>query len=271
MTTSAKKSADIILKKSNGFQPTLAIILGSGLGDLVTLLENPIVISYNELVDFPPCTVAGHHGNLYFGKLNNVPIACLQGRAHFYEGVSNQVAKTYIRTMKLIGCESILITNAAGSMRENIVPGDLVLIRDHINFQCQNVLVGKNEEEFGPRFIGMEDLYDVNFRKQLLAIAKKNNVTLHEGVYFGVLGPSFETPAEIQAFRTLGGDVIAMSAINESIVAHHCGLRVAMISVITNMAAGLSDEKLSHEVTLKGAEKGAARLQKLISTFLIAQ
>lgn len=268
MTVSAIQAAKIISEKAPGFTPILAMTLGSGLGDLVNLLDEVIKIPYGELPEFPPCTVAGHAGNLYLGKLKGVSVAFLQGRAHLYEGVSHAVAKTYVRTMKLIGCESFFITNAAGSMRENIAPGDLVLITDYINFQSQNVLVGYNEDEFGPRFIGMEDAYDVSLRQQLLATANKLTMELKQGVYVGVLGPQFETPAEIRAFKIMGGDVIAMSAINEVMTAHHCGMKVAMISSISNMAAGMSIEKLSHELTLAGVQKGAEKLKQLIVAFI---
>lgn len=268
MTQSAKLAAEIIAKKAPGFKPSLAIILGSGLGDIANLLDDAVKISYNELPDFPPCTVAGHAGNLYLGKLKGLPVACLQGRAHFYEGISSVVAKTYIRTMKLIGCESILLTNAAGSMREAITTGDLVLISDHINFQFTNVLVGPNENEFGERFIGMEDAYDENLRNQLLFTANTLHVPLKQGVYFGVLGPSFETPAEIRAFKMMGGDIVAMSLINEVIAARHCGLRVAAISAISNMAAGMSTEKLSHELTLAGVKKAVEHLKRLVLGFV---
>lgn len=268
MTESAKKAAQIISQKALGFTPKLAITLGSGLGDIAELLENPVKIAYSTLPDFPPCTVAGHAGNLYLGKLNGLPVACLQGRAHFYEGISPVVAKTYVRTMKLIGCESILLTNACGSMRENIVPGDLMLIRDHINFQFTNVLMGHNDSEFGERFVGMEDAYDMSLREKMLAIANQISVPLHQGVYFGVLGPSFETPAEIQCFKNMGGDVVAMSLINEVITARHCGLRVAAISAVSNMAAGMSREKISHELTLSGVKLATDKLKKLVLAFV---
>lgn len=268
MTQSAIQSAKIIAQKAPGFKPVLAMTLGSGLGDLANLLQDVVKIPYADLVDFPPCTVAGHAGNLFLGKLNGVPVAFLQGRAHFYEGVSPVVAKTYVRTMKLIGCESFLITNAAGSMRDDIHPGDLVLITDYINFQFQNVLVGHNEDEFGPRFIGVEDAYNMDLRKKLLAAAADLKMDLKQGIYFAVLGPQFETPAEIRAFKNMGGDVVAMSAINEVVVAHHCGMKVAMISSISNMAAGMSKEKLSHELTLSGVKKGAEKLQQLMLKFI---
>lgn len=268
MTHSAKEAANIISQKKPGFKPILAMTLGSGLGELADALEDVVKIPYSDLPDFPPCTVAGHAGNLYLGKLNGLPVAFLQGRAHYYEGVSHSVAKTYIRTLKLIGCESLLITNAAGSMRDNIVPGDLVLIKDHINFQGTSVLCGHNEDEFGPRFIGMDDAHDAALREKLLSIANANNITLKQGVYFAVLGPNFETPAEIRAFQTLGGDVVAMSAINEIVTAHHCGMRVAMISVVSNMAAGLSTQKISHELTLSGVKLATEKLKKLVLAFV---
>lgn len=264
MTQSAINAAKIIAQKASGFKPRLAMILGSGLGELADLLTDVIKIPYSDLPDFPPCTVAGHAGNLFLGKLNGLPVAFLQGRAHFYEGVSHTVAKTYIRTLKLIGCESILITNAAGSMREHIVPGNLVLMNDYINFQFTNVLSGHNDDDFGPRFLGMEEVYDLKLRKTLLSLSAELKITLHNGVYFAVLGPQFETPAEIRCFRNMGGDVIAMSAINEVTTAHHCGMRVAMISVVSNMAAGMSTEKLSHELTLSGVKKGTDNLKKLV-------
>lgn len=268
MTQSAINAAKIISQKAPGFKPVLAMTLGSGLGELADLLTDVVKIPYSDLPDFPPCTVAGHAGNLYLGKLNNVPVAFLQGRAHYYEGVSHTVAKTYIRTLKLMGCESILITNAAGSMRENIIPGDLVLINDHINFQGINVLCGHNDDDFGPRFLGMDDAYDMHLREKLISIATENNIALKQGVYFAVLGPSFETPAEIRAFKIMGGDVVAMSAINEIITARHCGMRVAMISVISNMAAGMDNVKITHELTLSGVKKGTENLKKVVLGFV---
>jgi xanthosine phosphorylase len=268
MTQSAIQAAKIIAQKAPGFQPKLAMTLGSGLGELADLLEDVIKIPYGDLPDFPPCTVAGHAGNLYLGKLHGLPVAFLQGRAHYYEGVSNTVAKTYIRTLKLIGCESILITNAAGSMRNHITPGDLVLITDHINFQGTNVLCGHNDDDFGPRFVGMDDAHDSKHREKFLSIANQLQIDLKQGVYFAVLGPNFETPAEIRAFQTLGGDVVAMSAINEIITARHCGMRVAMISVISNMAAGLSEQKISHELTLSGVKLATEKLKNLVLEFV---
>lgn len=270
MTHSAIAAAKIIQEKAKGFKPKLAITLGSGLGVIADLLTDAVKIPYTDLPDFPPCTIAGHAGYLHLGYLNGLPVACLQGRAHYYEGVSNTVAKTYVRTMKLIGCEAIFLTNAAGAMREDIAPGDLVLIHDYINFQFTNVLQGHNDDDFGPRFLGVEDIYDPALREKLSSVAAELNIPLKKGVYFAVLGPQFETPAEIKCFRNMGGDVVAMSAINEVVTAHHCGMKVVMVSAVTNMAAGMSTQKLSHELTLSGAKLAADKLKALVLGFVKA-
>jgi len=268
MTQSAYIAAEKIQSQLGDFKPILGIVLGSGLGGLTEHLTDTIKISYNDLPDFPPCGVVGHAGVLHLGYLNGVPVACLQGRAHLYEGVSSTVAKTYIRTLKLLGCEAMLLTNACGAMREDIVPGDLVLIHDYINFQFTNVLAGHNDNDFGPRFLGVEDVFDVELREKIISAATELKTPLKKGVYFAVLGPQFETPSEIRAFRQMGGDVVAMSAINEIVTAHHCGMKVVMVSAVTNMAAGMSVEKISHELTLSGAKIAAANLQPLVLSFV---
>ena len=168
------------------------------------------------------------------------------------------------RTLKLIGCETFISTNASGSFRENVPPGSVVAIRDHISFNFNNPLVGPNDDEFGPRFLGMEDVYHAATRKKLHTSATALNIKLHEGVYFGVLGPTFETPAEIRMYRMLGAEVIGMSTIPEVICAHHCGMKVAVIAVISNFAAGMTETELSHDVTLAGAKLGQEKLIQLI-------
>lgn len=261
-------AAVVIQQQVPNFKPTLGLILGSGLGAFADKIEQAKIIPYQNLPGFSQCSVEGHHGELHLGWLSGIPIACLKGRAHYYEGNSNEVLQTMIRTLKSLGVETLLITNAAGSLRFDMKPGELMLISDHINFQFNNPLVGPNDSTFGPRFIGMEDAYDPNLRQQFLTIAKQLNIKLTEGVYLGVLGPSFETPAEIRAFRILGADAVGMSTVAEVILAKHCGMKVTAISAITNMAAGLSEEKLTHEGTLKTAGQATHDLSHLLLTFM---
>ena len=205
MTELAKKAAKMILQRVPHFKPKIAIVLGSGLASFAENIQNPTVISYSELPGFHVPKVVGHPGLLHLGTIHGVPIACMQGRAHYYEGIDHTVVKTMVRTLKLIGCEIFFATNASGSMTLSAQTGDLVAVSDHINFQCTNPLVGLNEETFGERFVPMEHAYDAELREQLATVANKLNIKLATGVYLGVLGPSFETPAEIRMFRQWGG------------------------------------------------------------------
>lgn len=259
-----QQAATAIAQKKPDFKPEIAIILGSGLGDLVDLITDSTHMPYSDIPGFETCTVAGHKGQLILGYLHDVPVACLQGRPHYYEGAENQSFHTLIRSLKLLGCHTLLATNAAGSLREEVTPGSVVLVTDHINFHQRNPLIGPNDESFGPRFIGLEDLYNQNWRDKFKQVAREQNITLHEGVYLAVLGPVFETPAEIRAFKILGADMVGMSTVPEALVAHHCGMKVAAVSAITNLAAGLNPEILSHEITLKGAKLATEKLFKLI-------
>lgn len=263
----ALQAAAVIQEQRKDFTPKLGIVLGSGSGELANQITDQTVISYAELPGFPISTVAGHAGRLVLGYLNGLPVACLQGRVHLYEGVSPQAVQTFIRTLKLIGCEYFLATNAAGSLCSEVGPGRLMMITDHINFQGSNPLVGHNDESFGPRFMPMHDAYDKQLQERLMASAQLNRIELAQGVYLSVLGPSFETPAEIRAFRILGADAVGMSTVPEVIVARHCGLRVAVVSVITNYAAGMSDEVITHENTLHFAKLAASNLSQLIVEF----
>lgn len=268
MTLAAYDALKKIRHRAPDFQPKLAIVLGSGLGDLTNEIEDPVIISYHELPGFHKPSIEGHAGNLYLGKIKGVSVACLQGRAHYYEGADNHAIKTMVRTLKLLGCETWFGTNAAGSLRKEIRPGSLVLVKDHINFQFTNVLVGVNEDDFGLRFVSMEDAYDSGLRAQLLKIAKQLQIDLSEGIYLGALGPAFETPAEINAFRILGADLVGMSTIPEVIVARHCGMRVAVISVVSNFAAGLTEEKVTHNLTLRGVKLATEKLTQLVLAFI---
>lgn len=254
-----------IQQSSPGFKPKVAIILGSGLSSLADQIKNPIVIPYSDIPGFPESTVAGHPGRLILGYLENIPVVCLQGRAHLYEGTDHQTLKILIRTTYLLGCSILISTNASGSLRTDVGPGELMMITDHINFQPGNPMVGLNEDEFGPRFFSMDAAYDHDLRTRLLAVAHELNINLAQGVYISTLGPLFETPAEIRAFRTLGADAVGMSTVPEVIIARHCGLRVAAIAGISNFAAGMSSEILSHEHTLQHAKLFATNMIQLIS------
>jgi xanthosine phosphorylase len=265
MTHQTIQAIKYIQEKIGDFSPKIAMVLGSGLGPLAERIDNPIRIDYADIPGFPECTVAGHGGALVFGLFNNTPVACLLGRTHYYEGINHDYPKIMTRVIQRLGCDTFISTNASGSFRKEVPPGSLVLINDHISFNFNNPLVGPNDDDFGPRFVGMEDIYNQELRQKIQKVAKKIDCSLHEGVYFGVLGPTFETPAEIRAYKLLGAEVIGMSTIPEVICAHHCGMKVAVIAVISNFAAGMGDEGLSHELTLKGAKLGEQQLIELLT------
>jgi xanthosine phosphorylase len=259
---------DYIKKLSKDFNPKIALVLGSGLSGLAERLEQPIIIPYADIPGFKACSVAGHKGALMLGYLAGVPIVCLQGRAHYYEGSEHHAISTPIRTLKLLGCETLILTNAAASLRTEVQPGSLVVINDHINFQFQNPLTGPNDDDFGPRFPSLQGAYDEELIKITLNTAQDLGIKLATGVYFATLGPTYETPAEIRAFKMLGGDVVGMSTVPEVIVARHCGLRVLTVSTITNMAVGMSDEFLTHESVLKVALLAANDLSSLLISII---
>jgi xanthosine phosphorylase len=261
---SARDAAAIVEQRAPGLRPRLGMVLGSGLGALADELTDAVTIPYAELPGFRAGTVAGHAGSLSLGHLDGVPVACLRGRSHLYEGIGAEVITTPVRTLKRLGAETLLLTNAAGSLREEAGPGSLVALSDHINLTGFNPLVGPNDDEVGPRFPSLRDVYDPKLRAGLHAAAAELGTPLHDGVYLACLGPSFETPAEIRAFRTLGADLVGMSTVPEAIAARHCGLRVAAVSVVTNLAEGMGDVALSHEQTLAEGERGAAALAPLL-------
>jgi xanthosine phosphorylase len=265
----AQKVADKIIKLTKGFIPKVCIVLGSGLGMVAEKIQNPIVIPYAKLPKFSVTNIPGHAQKLVLGKLEGVPVVCMQGRTHFYEGSNAaEVIRTQIRAMKLIGCEILIATNAVGSLNADVGAGSLVLVKDHINLMGNNPLVSCPDDEFGSRFIAIAGAYDLSLRKKILQCAKKLHIALSEGVYIGVLGPSFETAAEIRAFKMLGADIVGMSTIPEVILAKQCGLKIAVISAVSNLAAGLAKEELSHAVTLKGSKLAIEKLAKLILELL---
>ena len=209
-------------------------------------------------------TVAGHVGQLIIGQLNGVPVIVLNGRKHFYETSDAYPLKTMIRAVHAAGAATLFLSNAAGSLRAPIKVSELMLITDHINFLGLNPLVGPNDDSFGPRFFPVADAWDKDLGAIVKTVAKQNGVTLHEGVYVAFRGPSFETPAEIRMAQGWGGDAVGMSSVPDCLIARHCGMKVVGVSCITNMGAGLSDEKLSHAHTLANAAKGAGAFEKLV-------
>ena len=258
----------VLKQRLPGFAPKAALVLGSGLGVLAEQIASATVIAYQDLPGFPISTVHGHAGELVAGRLAGMPVLCMKGRSHFYEGQGASVMSSAIRTFKLMGCESILLTCAAGSLRAQVGPGQWVAISDHINLLPGNPLVGANDERFGLRFMSLANAYDRELRALLQQSAQALDLPWHEGVYVCWSGPSFETPAEIRMMRTMGADVVGMSTVPEVIVARHCGLKVAAIASITNLAEGMSDMPLSHEQTLEVAALGAQGLTRLILEYL---
>jgi xanthosine phosphorylase len=248
--------------------PRAALVLGSGLGAVADAVADAVRIAYADLPGFPVGSVAGHAGQLVVGELEGVPVAVLQGRAHLYEGVDPAAIAVPVRTVRALGAELILLTNAAGSLRREVGPGRLMAITDHINMTGRNPLTGPNDDALGERFVGMGTAYDPELLDRLRAAAGKAGVELAEGVYLAVPGPSFETAAEIRAFGILGADAVGMSTVLETIAARHCGLRVAAVSAITNLAEGMSAEVLSHEGTLHAAGRAAADLERVLRHFV---
>jgi xanthosine phosphorylase len=247
--------------------PRLGIILGSGLGAVADALEDAVTIPYTELPDFPAPSVHGHAGTLALGTLAGVSVACLQGRKHTYEGGDPGAMRGPVRALRAAGAEALFVTNAAGSLNDGVGPGSLMAIGDHINMLGVNPLTGPNDDEIGPRFPSLRDAYDPELRRLLHQAADALRVPLAEGVYLATAGPSFETPAEIRAFRTLGADAVGMSTVPEVILARHAGLKVAAVSAITNLAEGMGGEALSHEQTLRYANAAAGDLTRLIIEF----
>jgi purine-nucleoside phosphorylase len=249
-------------------EPRAGVVLGSGLGAVADAVEDPVVVSYEELPGFPRPTVAGHFGRAVVGEVGGVPVAVLQGRAHLYEGGSFDALRSPVRALRAAGASVLVLTNAAGSLRPDVGPGSLMAITDHINLQGANLLIGPNDDAIGPRFPSLRNAYDPALLDVLRESARGLGIGLAEGVYLAVAGPSFETPAEIRAFRVLGADAVGMSTVQETIIARHCGLRVAAVSVITNLAEGMTDAPLSHEQTLRAAQDGAGDLARLLLDFV---
>ncbi|WP_298622289.1 purine-nucleoside phosphorylase [uncultured Legionella sp.] len=266
----AHVAADYIKKLHPTFTPSVGVILGSGLGQFAEELENAVSTNYEDLPGFPVTTVKGHGGKLILGYCGDIGVVCLQGRAHTYEGLENyESVKTYVRTLKVLGCNYFIATNASGSLREEVGPGELMLITDHINLQPSNPLIGPNDDEFGPRFYPLDNAYDQDMRGDLLAIAQKHSIKLNQGVYISVLGPHYETAAEIRAFQIWGADAVGMSTVPEVLVANHCGMKVAVIAMITNYATGLAKTSHSHDAVVQMASGAAIKLNTLLKQYIL--
>lgn len=261
-------AAELIAARTPGVRPRIGLILGSGLGPLADRTTDATTISYRDLPGFPAGGVHGHAGELVLGTLAGQPVACMKGRGHFYEGQGMGVMTSAVRTLRLLGCETLLITNAAGSLRPEVGAGRLVALSDHINTMPGTPLVGPNDDRFGERFFSVANLYDAGLRAELQGAATAEGIELETGVFVSYPGPNFETPAEIRMMQLLGGHVVGMSVVPEALAARHCGLKVVAVSVITNLAEGLSDVALSHEQTLKYAAIGGQDLTRLLLRFL---
>ncbi len=255
-------------------QPVLGIILGSGLGDFATQVENAVAIPYAEIPGWPQSTVEGHAGKLVIGHIAGVPVAVMQGRVHAYEGYPMDEVTYPARVLGLLGCKSLIVTNAAGGIDPNFPAGSLVVISDHINMTGHNAALGPNEPRWarkagaGQRFFDMTTAYSPALRELAKAEAAKQGLALPEGVYLAVLGPSYETPAEIRAFRTLGADLVGMSTVHEVIVARHMGLEVLGISLVTNPAAGVSGEALDHADVMEVGKLAEGRFTALVKALV---
>jgi purine-nucleoside phosphorylase len=250
--------------------PDTVIVLGSGLGILADEIKNPIVIDYTEIPHFPKSTVVGHAGQLICGLLNYVPVLAMSGRFHYYEGYDiNQV--TYpVRVFAKLGVKNLILTNAAGGVNLNFEPGDLMVIKDHINFSGVSPLRGPNLDEFGPRFPDMSNLYDEELLRIIEECSGEMGIMINEGVYAYLQGPNYETPSEIKALRTLGADAVGMSTVPEAIVGRHSGLKVAAISCITNMAAGILPRPLDHNEVKEVAEFASRKFISLVTALVVA-
>ncbi|MDN4067426.1 purine-nucleoside phosphorylase [Paenibacillus vini] len=264
-----REAADYIRSKTKT-TPKVGLILGSGLGVLADHIEEATSIPYHEIPYFPQSTVEGHAGELMIGTLNGTPVVLMKGRFHMYEGYGPELTAFPVRVMKELGVKTLLVTNAAGGINTSFQPGDLMLISDHINLTGTSPLIGQNDNELGPRFPDMSQAYSRRLRELARKTAEQNGVPLQEGVYVGLLGPSYETPAEIRMLRTLGGDAVGMSTVSEVIVARHAGLEVLGISCISNMASGILDQPLSHDEVMETTDRVREKFLSLVLAIIPA-
>lgn len=263
-------AAEQIRDQAHGLVPEIGLVLGSGLAGFAETVDAVARIPYGDLDGFPPCTNQTHPGDLILGTVGGRAVACLNGRAHLYEGVAPAQLAVPIRTLAALGCQGLIVTNAAGSLDPDAPPGRIMVINDHINLQGANTLAGQHDPAHGERFVPMNGAYDNELREFSHRIARGHDIALAEGVYLAVTGPSFETPAEIRAFRTLGADAVGMSTVQEVIAARQAGLRVLGLSLMTNMAAGLVDTPPSADEVMETAAAAAQDVETLLSALIAA-
>ena len=260
-------AADFIAARTS-IRPQVGLILGSGLGDYADTLEDRVVIPFSSIPDFPQATVEGHTGAFVFGTRQGKPVVALQGRLHYYEGHSMQDLTLPVRIMALLGVKTLILTNAAGGVNYNFVPGDLMLMTDHINYSGNNPLIGANMPEFGPRFPDVSDLYSKDLRRKILNAATAQGISLQQGVYMMFTGPNYETPAEVRMARIVGADAVGMSTVPEALVAAQCGIQVVGISCITNMACGILNQPLNHQEVIEVAALVHNKFHNLVTLIL---
>ena len=253
------------VREKTDFVPKVAIVLGSGLGDYAESIKVEYELPYSEIEGFPVSTVPGHAGKFIFGFVGEVPVVCMKGRVHYYEGYPICDVVLPARLMKLMGAEVLFLTNAAGGVNTSFHAGDLMLIKDQISVFAPNPLIGPNLDELGVRFQDMSTVYDVELQNIIKQTAKENNIFLQEGVYAQLTGPSFESPAEIRMLRTFGCDAVGMSTVVEAIAANHMGMKICGISCICNLAAGMTANPLTHEEVQEAADEAAPRFKKLVT------
>jgi len=258
------REAAAYIQSKTELKPEVGLILGSGLGVLADLIQDGISIPYQDIPHFPVSTVEGHDGELLLGKIEGRAVVMMKGRFHMYEGYGPEVTAFPVRVMKELGVQSLLVTNAAGGVNTAYKPGDLMVIADHLNLTGRNPLVGPNDAALGVRFPDMSEGYSRRLRHTLKTIAASKGIEVQEGVYAGMLGPSYETPAEIRMLRTLGADAVGMSTVSETIVARHAGLEVLGISCISNMAAGILDQPLSHDEVMETTDLARDKFLSLV-------
>ena len=252
------------------FEPRVALVLGSGLGDYGNDIEVTASIPYSEIEGFPVSTVPGHAGQFIFGYVDTVPVVCMQGRVHYYEGYPISDVVLPARLMRMMGAEILFLTNASGGINTEFGAGDFMLITDHISNFAPNPLIGENIEELGTRFPDMSEVYNKELCEVIRKAASDNGIPLKEGIYVQLTGPSFETPAEIRMLKTLGADAVGMSTVVEAIAANHSGMKVCGISCVCNLAAGLSPDPLTHEEVQAAANEAAPKFKKLVTESIIS-